>query len=85
MSLQRSSGVAAKTADLPPMLKARLRERLHQLGVSPRGAEQIISGQPVSLAADRSIVAHLLAAMLGQQASRLEIFDYPGEYAQRGI
>ncbi len=83
MSLQRSSGVAAKATDLPPMLKARLRERLYQLGVSSLGAEQLISGQPVSLAADRAIVAHLLAAVLGQQVSKLELYDYPGEYAQR--
>jgi hypothetical protein len=69
----------------PPALKAQLQMQLQKLGVSPLGAEQLLSASPLVSADDRAKIARLLAHLLTAQprAATMEIYDWPGDYAQR--
>jgi hypothetical protein len=61
------------------------RPGLRGLALSDAGAAQALAGYMVSEAQDRAEIARLLArfASAPAPAARLEVYDWPGEFAQR--
>jgi len=83
MSFHRSRTAAYE--HLSAGARAQIRRRLCDAGLSGLGAEQALTGHAVGSAADRAAIARLLARLAAAppQAARFELYDWPGEYAQR--
>lgn len=67
-----------------PANQAQVMRSLQRSGLSMSGIQQVIQGAIVSEPADRAAIARILTALatLPPHAAS-EIYDYPGEYAQR--
>jgi hypothetical protein len=76
---QRLAELVAAAGPLPA------RQWLSRQGVSAGGADQLVRGLVVTDASDRQRIAHALEAVAGNRTrtTALEVYDYPGEYAQR--
>jgi hypothetical protein len=85
MSTSRSGTDTSGWQQLSAGARAQLRQRLADFGISGLGAEQAFSGQIVTSVTDRARVARLLIGLVGgtPRTTRLELYDWPGEYAQR--
>jgi hypothetical protein len=69
---------------LPTADQARLTRQLCDLGISWQGAQQALGGLVITNETDRARIATLLARLAAAPGTaRLEVFDYPGFYAQR--
>ena len=67
-----------------PVNQARVMGPLQRSGLSLMGIQQALQGHIVSDPSDRATIARILAAfaILPPHATA-EVYDYPGEYAQR--
>lgn len=84
MSYRRPSHGTVDYEKLPSGVRARLGRRLRAAGLSGVSAEQALAGQAVTSGPDRERLAELLVWLLGKPSgARLEVFNWPGEYAQR--
>lgn len=63
--------------------QAQLTASLQKAGLSTLGVQQALQGNIVSNPTDRAALAKILAALGSIPQAVLEIYDWPGEYAQR--
>jgi hypothetical protein len=67
-----------------PANEAQLMVSLQRRGLSMAGVQQALHGHLVSDPADRAAIARILAAFASLPPhAAAELYDYPGEYAQR--
>lgn len=56
---------------------------LQRHGLSLAGIQQVRQGQIVSNPTDRAAIAKMIMTFANLPPAVLEVYDYPGEYAQR--
>jgi hypothetical protein len=56
---------------------------LRNMGLSTLGIQQALRGIIVSDPQDRAVIARMLTVLASVPRSVAEIYDFPGEYAQR--
>jgi hypothetical protein len=67
-----------------PMNQAQVMASLQACGLSMSGIQQALQGNIVADPSDRATIASILAAFASLPAhAKAEVYDYPGEYAQR--
>ena len=71
---------SARVRPAPP---ARVRDVLRRAGLSHAGIQQALSGAAVSGPRDRAVISRMLTTFASFPPAVLEVYDWPGGYAQR--
>ncbi len=67
-----------------PVNQAQVMLSLQRAGLSTSGIQQVLQGGIVSDPSDRAAIARILTALASLPPhAAAELYDYPGEYAQR--